>query len=294
VLDNMLALIKATTDDRIVLISNFTQILELMEQLCRMRNYSFVRLDGSLTVKARQKLVDRFNDPTSGIFCFLLSSKAGGCGLNLIGANRLVLFDPDWNPACDAQAMARVWRDGQKKQCHLYRLLTTGSLEEKIFQRQAHKTALSAAVVDEEDSVRRFTVKDLRDLFTLNESTASDTHDQFKCNRCVHGVMVFKWVNPAGELALSARSALATTGDCRAHTHEDGAPDSGTKDADAAAAAEEVGDGKAPEEEPVVAESNGDVATWDHYQRLEKVPDLVLRRCPPTMVSFVFHRQVGV
>ena len=56
-------------------------------------------------------------------YVFLLSSKAGGCGLNLIGANRLVMFDPDWNPANDDQAMARVWRDGQKKHCFIYRLL---------------------------------------------------------------------------------------------------------------------------------------------------------------------------
>jgi hypothetical protein len=57
----------------------------------------------------------------------MLSSKAGGCGLNLIGANRLVMFDPDWNPANDDQAMARVWRDGQKKRCFVYRFISTGS-----------------------------------------------------------------------------------------------------------------------------------------------------------------------
>jgi hypothetical protein len=60
---------------------------------------------------------------------FLLSSKAGGVGLNLVGANHLVLFDPDWNPANDEQAMARVWRPGQKKLCYLYRVLSTGTLE---------------------------------------------------------------------------------------------------------------------------------------------------------------------
>lgn len=57
----------------------------------------------------------------------MLSSKAGGCGLNLIGANRLVMFDPDWNPANDEQAMAQVWRDGQKKTCYIYRLLSVSS-----------------------------------------------------------------------------------------------------------------------------------------------------------------------
>jgi DNA repair and recombination protein RAD54B len=67
---------------------------------------------------------------------FLLSTKAGGAGLNLIGANRLVLFDSDWNPANDLQAMARVWRDGQKKAVVIYRLLCTGTIEEKVYQRQ--------------------------------------------------------------------------------------------------------------------------------------------------------------
>ena len=67
---------------------------------------------------------------------FLLSSKAGGVGLNLIGGNVVILYDIDWNPANDQQAMARVWRDGQRKNVTIYRLLTTGTIEEKIFQRQ--------------------------------------------------------------------------------------------------------------------------------------------------------------
>lgn len=84
-----------------------------------------------MTSSKRQKLVDKFNDPEGSERIFLLSSKAGGCGINLIGANRLILFDPgelgagrssgadqiDWNPASDMQALARVWRDGQKKDC---------------------------------------------------------------------------------------------------------------------------------------------------------------------------------
>lgn len=76
-----------------------------------------------MTIKKRSKIVSEFNDPNSKHFIFMLSSKAGGCGLNLIGANRLFMFDPDWNPANDDQAMARVWRDGQKKPCFIYRLL---------------------------------------------------------------------------------------------------------------------------------------------------------------------------
>ncbi|XP_038067942.1 DNA repair and recombination protein RAD54-like [Patiria miniata] len=189
VLDYLLAVTRTTTSDKVVLVSNYTQTLDLFEQLCRLRGYIFVRLDGSMSIKKRAKIVDKFNSPTSPEFIFMLSSKAGGCGLNLIGANRLVMFDPDWNPANDDQAMARVWRDGQKKECFIYRLLATGTIEEKIFQRQAHKKALSSCVVDnEEDVERHFSLDQLRDLFPLNESTISDTHDKIKCRRCVNSI----------------------------------------------------------------------------------------------------------
>lgn len=178
VLDLMLAQIKMTSDDKIVLISNYTQTMDLFEKICRKRQYRFVRLDGSMSIKKRGKIVEDFNKADSEIFIFLLSSKAGGCGLNLIGANRLVMFDPDWNPANDEQAMARVWRDGQKKPCFIYRFLATGTIEEKIFQRQTHKKALSNKVVDNEtDGERHFTMGDLKDLFKLDETTISDTHD---------------------------------------------------------------------------------------------------------------------
>ncbi|XP_075228998.1 DNA repair and recombination protein RAD54-like okr isoform X1 [Lycorma delicatula] len=191
VLDCMLAVIKTTTTDKMVLVSNYTQTLDLFERLCRLRNYKYVRLDGSMSIKNRAKVVEKFNDPNGSEFIFMLSSKAGGCGLNLIGANRLVMFDPDWNPANDDQAMARVWRDGQKKPCFVYRLLCTGSIEEKMLQRQAHKKALSSTVVDcEEEVARHFTMSELRNLFSLEENTVSDTHDKIKCTRCVNGIQV--------------------------------------------------------------------------------------------------------
>lgn len=185
VLDRMLARIRQDTNDKIVLISNYTQTLDIFDKLCRSRNYGCLRLDGTMNVNKRQKLVDKFNDPEGDEFVFLLSSKAGGCGLNLIGANRLVLFDPDWNPAADQQALARVWRDGQKKDCFVYRFIATGSIEEKIFQRQSHKQSLSSCVVDSaEDVERHFTLDSLKELFQYKPGTTSDTHDSFKCKRC--------------------------------------------------------------------------------------------------------------
>uniref|UniRef100_A0A8R1XQ67 DNA repair and recombination protein RAD54-like n=1 Tax=Onchocerca volvulus TaxID=6282 RepID=A0A8R1XQ67_ONCVO len=189
VLDYLLAITRATTNDKFVLVSNYTQTIDAFVELCQLRRYPYIRLDGTCTIKQRAKLVEKFNDPESVEYVFLLSSKAGGCGLNLIGANRLIMFDPDWNPANDDQAMARVWRDGQKKNCFIYRLLATGSIEEKMFQRQAHKKALSSCVVDEASDVARHFSKDqLRDLFDLKTDIASDTHNSLKCSRCVNGI----------------------------------------------------------------------------------------------------------
>ncbi|TKA30417.1 DNA repair protein rhp54 [Salinomyces thailandicus] len=193
VLDRMLARIRQDTNDKIVLISNYTQTLDVFDKLCRSRNYGSLRLDGTMNVSKRQKLVDKFNDPEGQEFVFLLSSKAGGCGLNLIGANRLVLFDPDWNPAADQQALARVWRDGQKKDCFVYRFIATGTIEEKIFQRQSHKQSLSSCVVDSaEDVERHFSSESLRELFQYRPGTTSDTHDTFRCKRCKDGRQTIK------------------------------------------------------------------------------------------------------
>eukprot|EP00914_Ancora_sagittata_P019833 GHVO01039448.1.p1 GENE.GHVO01039448.1~~GHVO01039448.1.p1 ORF type:complete len:365 (-),score=55.93 GHVO01039448.1:158-1252(-) len=181
----LLVRLKSQTNDKIVLISNFTQTLDVLERLCREFSLPCVRLDGSTSIKKRHSMVTDFNAPNSKSFAFLLSSKAGGCGINLIGANRLVLFDPDWNPANDKQALARVWRDGQKKTCYVYRLFSTGTIEEKIYQRQLSKDGLSAMIVGSDSGIKDTMSSDvIRDLFTLRLMTNSDTHDQLGCDRC--------------------------------------------------------------------------------------------------------------
>lgn len=169
--------------DKIVIVSNYTQTLDLIGKMCLENGWPFCRLDGSIGMKKRQKMVDEFNDLSSNLVAFLLSSKAGGCGLNLVGGNRLVLFDPDWNPAVDKQAAARCWRDGQKKRCFTYRFLATGTVEEKIFQRQLSKEGLQS-VVDDKEQVNALSTKDLRNLFKLRTTSPSDTHDKLDCKRC--------------------------------------------------------------------------------------------------------------
>lgn len=185
ILERFLHQIRTQTNDKIVVISNYTRTLDLIEKMCRYKRYGSLRLDGTMTINKRQKIVDRFNDPEGNEFIFLLSSKAGGCGINLIGANRLVLMDPDWNPAADQQALARVWRDGQKKDCFIYRFMCTGTIEEKIFQRQSMKLSLSSCVVDAKEDVERiFSGDALRLLFQYRLDTTCDTHDTYNCKRC--------------------------------------------------------------------------------------------------------------
>ncbi|NWR30172.1 RA54B protein, partial [Tachuris rubrigastra] len=168
----------------VVLVSNYTQTLNILQETCKRYGYSYTRLDGNTPVSQRQQIVDTFNSKFSPAFIFLLSSKAGGVGLNLVGASHLILYDIDWNPATDIQAMARVWRDGQKHTVHIYRLLTTGSIEEKIYQRQISKQDLSGAVVDLSKTSEHihFSIEELKNLFTLHEDSSCVTHDLLECN----------------------------------------------------------------------------------------------------------------
>jgi len=175
VLDSLLQSIRATApNDKVVIVSNFTSALSIVESLVLdQRNYSHLRLDGTTDLQNRQPLVDSFNRSTPDkSFCLLLSSKAGGCGLNLIGANRLVMLDPDWNPANDVQAMARIYREGQTKPCTIYRLFTSGTVEEVIYQRQSQKGNLATLTVDGrsgQNTTGRFTKEEISDCFTLKD-----------------------------------------------------------------------------------------------------------------------------
>jgi superfamily II DNA or RNA helicase len=171
-------------EDKVVLVSCYTSILSLIEEMViKPKGWAYKRLDGSTTQSDRQPLVDSFNRSTAEqSFCFLLSSKAGGMGLNLIGANRLIMFDADYNPAIDAQAMARIYRPGQTKPTFIYRLFTAGTMEEVVYQRQRHKGNLANMTVDGSTTAEsgKFTNEELRDCFTLKENTRCETKKKMK------------------------------------------------------------------------------------------------------------------
>ncbi len=128
--------------DKVVVVSNFTSTLDAVANLLRCRKVKFLRIDGTVTAERRSKFVDFFNKTDSPITVMLLSAKAGGVGINLVGANRLVMLDPDWNPATDQQAMGRVWREGQTKPVFIYRLIAQNSIEESILHRQTGKVCV--------------------------------------------------------------------------------------------------------------------------------------------------------
>ncbi|KAG9903909.1 DNA repair protein rhp54, partial [Aureobasidium melanogenum] len=188
VLDDLLHFVHTMTQEKVVVVSNYTATLDMIGKLLTALEYSFLRLDGSTPANQRQGLVDKFNRTSANnCFVFLLSAKAGGVGLNLIGASRLVLFDIDWNPATDLQAMGRVHRDGQKHPVHIYRFLTKGALEEKIFQRQLTKQGLADSIVDNKANASSFTPEELRDLFTLDSREGCQTHDLLGCDCACDG-----------------------------------------------------------------------------------------------------------
>nr|XP_024648294.1 helicase ARIP4 isoform X2 [Macaca nemestrina] len=134
------------------------------------RNISYFRLDGSTPAFERERLINQFNDPSNlTTWLFLLSTRAGCLGVNLIGANRVVVFDASWNPCHDAQAVCRVYRYGQKKPCYIYRLVADYTLEKKIYDRQISKQGMSDRVVDDLNPMLNFTRKEVENLLHFVE-----------------------------------------------------------------------------------------------------------------------------
>jgi hypothetical protein len=119
----------------VLIFSQFTMMLALLGEFLDARGFSYVQLDGSVTGDARQAAIDRFCKPGSSIFAFLLSTRAGGVGINLIAADTCIIFDSDWNPQNDVQAMARSHRIGQQKIVKVFRLVTRNTYDAPKFGR---------------------------------------------------------------------------------------------------------------------------------------------------------------
>ena len=151
-----------------LIFTQMSKMLDILEVFLNLHAHTYVRLDGSTGIDMRQKLMDRFNsDPK--LFCFILSTRSGGLGINLTGADTVIFYDSDWNPAMDAQAQDRAHRIGQTREVHIYRLVCSSTVEENILQKAKQKKHLDFLVMTEgdfsEDSL--FSAAGLKDVLGL-------------------------------------------------------------------------------------------------------------------------------
>ena len=157
-------------------------MLDILERFIKsLQGFNFRRMDGNTPIQSRQSMVDEFNN-NPNLHIFLLTTKVGGLGINLTGANRVIIYDPDWNPSTDVQARERAWRLGQKREVRIYRLMTAGTIEEKIYHRQLFKQFLTNKILRDPKQRQTFQMKDLHDLFTLGEADghATETSELFQ------------------------------------------------------------------------------------------------------------------
>jgi superfamily II DNA/RNA helicase len=137
-------------DHKCLIFTQMSKMLDILEIFLNLNGHTYVRLDGSTGIEKRQKLMDRFNND-SKIFCFILSTRSGGLGINLTGADTVIFYDSDWNPAMDAQAQDRAHRIGQTREVHIYRLVSQSTVEENILTKAKQKRHLDFLVMSEGD-----------------------------------------------------------------------------------------------------------------------------------------------
>ncbi|KAI7346377.1 chromatin remodelling complex ATPase chain ISW1, partial [Hortaea werneckii] len=147
-LDKLLKKMQAQ-GSRVLIFSQMSRVLDILEDYSVMRGYQYCRIDGSTAHEDRIAAIDEYNKPESEKFLFLLTTRAGGLGINLTSADIVVLFDSDWNPQADLQAMDRAHRIGQTKQVHVFRFVTEKAIEEKVLERAAQKLRLDQLVIQQ-------------------------------------------------------------------------------------------------------------------------------------------------
>ncbi|KAJ7960580.1 protein CHROMATIN REMODELING 5 [Quillaja saponaria] len=162
------------TKHRVLIFSQMVRMLDILAEYMSLRGFQFQRLDGSTKAELRQQAMDHFNVPGSDDFCFLLSTRAGGLGINLATADTVIIFDSDWNPQNDLQAMSRAHRIGQQEVVNIYRFVTSKSVEENILERAKKKMVLDHLVIQKLNAEGRLEKKEAKkgSYFDKNELSA--------------------------------------------------------------------------------------------------------------------------
>ncbi|KAK5881626.1 hypothetical protein CesoFtcFv8_022404 [Champsocephalus esox] len=158
-----------TGSHRVLIFTQMTRMLDVLEQFLNYHGHIYLRLDGSTRVEMRQSLMERFNADRR-IFCFILSTRSGGVGVNLTGADTVVFYDSDWNPTMDAQAQDRCHRIGQTRDVHIYRLISERTVEENILKKANQKRILGDMAIEGGNfTTAFFKEQTIRDLFDMND-----------------------------------------------------------------------------------------------------------------------------
>ncbi|XP_057419556.1 protein CHROMATIN REMODELING 24 isoform X2 [Lotus japonicus] len=172
----------------VLIFSQTRKMLNLIQENLAARSYDFLRIDGTTKASDRIKIVNDFQDGI-GAPIFLLTTQVGGLGLTLTRADRVIVVDPAWNPSTDNQSVDRAYRIGQKKDVIVYRLMTCGTVEEKIYRKQVYKGGLFKTATEQKEQTRYFTQQDLKDLFSLpkegfdvsvTQRQLNEKHDRLK------------------------------------------------------------------------------------------------------------------
>ena len=172
-------------DQKVLMFTQGRQMLNLLERWVIKKKYSYFRMDGTTSINMRQSLIKSFNEDETK-FVFLLTTRVGGVGVSLTGANRVIIFDPDWNPCTDIQARERCWRIGQRRDVIIYRLMTSGTVEEKIYHRQIFKQYLSNRILRDPKHQKFVKMNNMRELFTLSDCSETGLYfydSKVKLNR---------------------------------------------------------------------------------------------------------------
>jgi len=170
-------------NSQVLIFSQMTRVLDILEDYFNYKDLKYCRIDGNTSLEDRESQINEFTKTGSDIFAFLLSTRAGGLGINLMSANIVVLYDSDWNPQVDLQAMDRVHRIGQTKPCIIYRLICENTIEEKIIERQAMRLKLDSLVIQQgrtNKSNENFSKEQMKDMIQYGADAIFKAGDDFK------------------------------------------------------------------------------------------------------------------
>lgn len=164
---------------KVLIFTQMVDTLNLIKKFLQIRNYKYLSMSGKTNLTVRGNYISQFNNDSS-IFIFLLTTRVGGLGLNLIGASRIIIYDPDWNPTTDSQAKERAYRYGQTDNVETYRFITMDTIEEKIYEKQMFKDMLSTKILKNPNMYKLFEKNDLNDLFTYFKGDQEERIEEIK------------------------------------------------------------------------------------------------------------------